>query len=118
MTFSDTPPFFSLTMSAVVRSKGLLSRWRPRMMRLSDSPALTDSITESTRDGAPLAAGFAAGAAFGAALGAAGVCPKPIPTMALNTKLAISNNLNFMLIPPALFGDGLHAANSARWPYS
>ncbi len=67
MMFSETPAFFSFTKSAVVRLAGLLSLCRVRMIRLSDNPALTDSMTESTCEGAAFAL---AGAAFGAALGA------------------------------------------------
>jgi len=66
MIFSETPAFLSFTRSAVLRLAGLFSRCMVRMMMLSESPALTDWITESTDEAA--AAGLAA-----AGLGAAGL---------------------------------------------
>jgi hypothetical protein len=99
MMFSDTPAFFSFTKSAGVRSSGLLSLFNVRMIKASDNPALTDSITESTGEGAAFVAAFA-GAAFGAALDA-GACAKATPATKLpnttkpNAKLNV-NDLNFM----------------------
>src|SRR5258708_28831524 len=108
MRFSDTPAFFSFTKSAGVRLAGLFSLCRVLMIKLSESPAFTDWITESTADGA--AAGFGAAAAgFGAAtagLGAAaggGACPTAIdarPIAARNTRLILS--------PSKSNGDHLH----------
>jgi hypothetical protein len=70
MIFSETPAFFSFTRSAGVRFAGLFSLCRVRMIKLSESPAFTEAITESTGDGA---AGFGATADLGAAgFGAAG----------------------------------------------
>src|SRR5665213_1789936 len=101
MMFSDTPASFSFTRSAGVRSSGLLSLFRVLTIRLSDNPALTDSMTDSTGDGAAFAgAAFAAALALGAALGA-GACPR----LMLTAKPARSarpnvNDLSVMLIPP------------------
>src|SRR5579864_8383689 len=110
MMFSDTPAFFSFTRSAGVRLAGLLSLCKVLMIRASDNPALTDSITESTGEGAAFAfAGAALGVALGAAAGGA-VCPRAIPTRKPNvTKLTNVNNLSFIQIPPVLPTDAPNA---------
>jgi hypothetical protein len=75
MIFSETPAFFSFTKSAVVRLAGLFSLCRVLMIRLSDNPAFTDWITEST--GEEAAAGLAAAGLAAAGLGAGGVWARP-----------------------------------------
>src|SRR5579862_2376070 len=99
MMLSETPAFFSFTMSPVVRLTGLFSLWMLLMIRLSESPALTDAITSSIRDVAVLAAAF--GAALGAGAGVA-VWPNDSVTKKLTTAVETNSSLSFIFPPHSI----------------